>query len=257
MKTEKNSVRLRKILCLYINTLETIYRIGNKDNIFTITPKNNNLAHQSIKLFLPDKRDYIQQRIIVIKNFYEDDILRAMETYIDQNSVVIDIGSNIGNHVLYFGKILNAKKIYAFEPQKEVFNILKRNVELNELTNKVNIYNLALGSKTSSATIDYDGGLCNNLGMTSIKEDENGLLKIEKLDDVIIDVKKINFIKIDVEGFESDVLKGASLTIQKYKPTIWIESFGENYIKTKEFLVDKGYVLKKEFPDFNYLFVPA
>ena len=127
-------------------------------------------------------------------------------------------------------------KIYAFEPQKEVFNILKRNVELNELTNKVNIYNLALGSKTSSATIDYDGGLCNNLGMTSIKEDENGLLKIEKLDDVIIDVKKINFIKIDVEGFESDVLKGASLTIQKYKPTIWIESFGENYIKTKEFL---------------------
>jgi len=78
----------------------SIYRIGNKDNIFTITPKNNNLAHQSIKLFLPDKRDYIQQRIIVIKNFYEDDILRAMETYIDQNSVVIDIGSNIGNHVL-------------------------------------------------------------------------------------------------------------------------------------------------------------
>jgi len=51
-----------------------------------------------------------------------------------------------------FGKILNAKKIYAFEPQKEVFNILKRNVELNELTNKVNIYNLALGDSVSKSS---------------------------------------------------------------------------------------------------------
>jgi FkbM family methyltransferase len=183
-----------------------------------------------------------------------------MEKYIDKNSVIIDIGSNVGNHVLYFGKILGAKNIYAFEPRDDLFNVLKKNVELNELTSKVEIYNFALGSKTCRASIDYDGNLSNNLGGTSIKEDENGKFKIEKLDDVEINEKKIDFIKIDVEGFEVEVLKGASLTIQKYKPTIWIESFGDKYTQVKKILLSNSYILKEDFLDSknrnnNYIFV--
>lgn len=237
---------------LYVKYFETISRKYNKDNIFTIHSRTNDLKNEKISFFLPNNKDFIQQRIIGNLNFYEIDILKAMEKYIDSNSVVVDVGSNIGNHVLYFGKILKAKKVYAFEPINDTFNILKKNVELNGLTPKVKIYNIALGSKTCNGIINYDGSLRNNLGGTSITENKNGQIKIEKLDNVIINEKKIDFIKIDVE-----VLKGASLIIQKYKPTIWIESFGENITQIKKILFSSGYILKEEFSGFNYLFVSA
>jgi FkbM family methyltransferase len=251
-------VILYELYTIYLNNyLETISRLYNKDNIFLVNANKNNLTNKPIQLFLPNKGDGIQQTIIRSKTFYEMDILKAMEKYIDQNSVVVDVGSNIGNHILYFGKILEAKKIYGFEPMNDVFNVLKKNLELNELTSKVKIYNIALGSKIGKGTIDYDGSMINNLGATSIKKDENGEFKIEKLDNVLMNEKNINFIKIDVEGFEIEVLKGASRILQKYRPTIWIESFEENITQVKKILFSSGYILKEEFPGFNYLFVSA
>jgi FkbM family methyltransferase len=187
-------------------------------------------------------------------DFYEVNLLNNISDYIKPNSIILDIGSNIGNHTLYFKKILNARKVYAFEPQTGVFSILMKNIELNKLSD-VTVFNIGLGAKNTNGSIDFDGKIQNNLGGTSIREDKEGELVIKKLDDVGIE-DKIDFIKIDTEGFEVDVLTGAIQTIKKSMPYIWVETFDNRYNQVFDILSSVGYVLKESYEEGNYLFIP-
>jgi len=240
----------RVIRKIYYNIKETIYRL-NSNNYFVITDK------RKVTFFLPHKGDYIQQIIIVQKSFYELTYLRMIEKYIDCTSIVIDIGSNIGNHAVYFGRIIEVKKMYLFEPCSDVFNVLRKNIYLNKLNSKTELYNFALGSKNSKAKINLDGKKYKNLGLTSIKESDIGDIKIKKLDDIDIIENKVDLIKIDVEGFEIEVLKGALVSIQKYRPIIWIETFKDKYKYVVEIFESISYVLLEALGDENYIFAPA
>ena len=61
--------------------------------------------------------------------------------------MIFDIGANIGNHTLYFSRNTDAKKIYSFEPFKMNFERLRENVRNNNISDKVSIYNEAIGEK--------------------------------------------------------------------------------------------------------------
>jgi FkbM family methyltransferase len=229
--------------------VETARRL-HSDNYFVVSDR------EKVTFYLPHKRDYIQQIIIVKKSFYELTYLRNIERYIDNKSVIIDIGSNIGNHAVYFGKIKNVKKMYLFEPNEDAFSVLKKNIQINGLNNITNLYDFALGSKNSKAEIDLDGSSLKNLGRTSIKESDKGDIEIKKLDNIEITEDTVDLIKIDVEGFEIEVIKGALETINRYKPVIWVEAFENNYEIVKELLESESYYLKEEMGDSNYIFVP-
>ncbi|MBO6055508.1 MAG: FkbM family methyltransferase [Alphaproteobacteria bacterium] len=185
--------------------------------------------------------------------FFESDILQELQPYIKKNAVILDIGANIGNHSVYWAIKSEAKRIYSFEPLEDIFKILKKNTEINGLTEKVKLFNIGLSNEKTNGSISFYNPA--DIGRTSLKQNINGNLLLNKLDNIKIKENAIDFIKIDVEGHELQVLQGARETLMKYKPIIFIESFPDKKPKVHEYLTNLGYRLEKSFRDNNYLYV--
>ena len=209
---------------------------------------------QDVLFYLPNySQDYIQRIIVNTLGFYEQDVLNQLDQYIPDNSVVLDVGANIGNHTLYWAIKRNAQKVYSFEPVHDTFKILKKNIELNDLKDKVSLFEIGLSDERTNAKITVFNP--SNIGATHIGKCEVGDMQIDKLDNIEIK-EKVDFVKIDVEGHEHFVLRGGAEFFKKQKPAIFIESFDEQYPETARILDIYGYKLEKTFPDDNYLFVP-
>ena len=202
--------------------------------------------------YLPNYKDDLIQGIISgTNNYFSFGELKVMGSYLDKNSVVVDAGANIGNHTLYFANECNVKKIYAFEPVPYTYKILAKNIEINNLGERVEAICAGLSDKVTSGAIKT----CDlkNLGGTNIMPYENGGMKLITLDSMKIK-EKIDFIKIDVERMDYETLCGAKETILRDKPTIAIESFREEYAKTEPFLKDLGYEMAEDLGNFEYIF---
>ena len=238
----------RKIKRIAKNIIEFSKRFFNRNDIFILNQNN-----QKIKFFLPLKYDYLQQQIIVKNKFYENEFLLKIKKYMPRDAVVIDAGANIGNHLIYFVKVLNAKEIYGFEPQKKIFNILKKNVFLNNIQNKTKIYNLGLGEKNCKANFNLTESK-HNSGAVFIEESDNGEANVVTLDSMKIR-EKIDFIKIDTEGFELKIIRGAKKLIKRDKPILFIEIQPINEKPLIGLLKSFGYKIEKKLDKENYLFV--
>ncbi len=205
-------------------------------------------------MFLPELfADAIQQDIFLHKDFYEREILDDLYTYIEGGEILLDIGANIGNHTVYWATNNQFRAIHSFEPVKAIFNILKKNIEINQLDASVTCYNIGLGFSQSKARISNVKR--NNIGATSLVESSEGDIEINSIDNIVKDIGKVDFIKIDVEGFEIDVLNGAAETLKNWKPKIFIETFAENKKAVFSILSEYKYKMIKEYPFDNYLFI--
>jgi FkbM family methyltransferase len=167
------------------------------------------------------------------KIFEQDIIENHLMNIIRRSKVILDIGAHCGSHSIIYSKINPDCKIYSFEPQKIMFDILCMNINNNNIKN-IKPYNYALGNKNCMATmsdscidghtigkIDLSSNNFYNLGGLQIgKGGEN--IEIKTLDDINFN-EKIDFIKIDVEGFENFVIDGGMNTIIRYKPIIFFE----------------------------------
>lgn len=206
------------------------------------------------KIYAPNMmEDHIQRRLALNLDFYEKEILGELDEYFPENATILDVGANIGNHSLYWCSKKSAKKVYAFEPIQNTFSILKKNVEINGLEDKISLFNMGVGEKSTQGKIKVFRTA--NIGSTSIEESESGDLKIVALDELEeLKDMKIDFIKIDVEGFEIFALKGALQLIQKNRPDIFIETFASNYAEVDQILKNAGYTQVKAFDDDNYLY---
>jgi len=158
---------------------------------------------------------------IIFKNQYN------ISTEKIQNKVIIDAGSNIGIFSIYAAK-LGARRVYAFEPVTETYEQLRRTIELNKVTDAVVPINKALGDKNEIRDIEYS---LTSIGAASLIYD-NGVksahaqaVEITTIDDFMKDRGEVNFIKIDVEGYEERVLLGALKTMRKYKPIISFSAY--------------------------------
>lgn len=148
---------------------------------------------------------------------------------IDSQSVVFDIGSNIGEYLYAFEKVAQPGNIYGFEPNQNLFGKLKK------MFKKVNLSNIAFSDVSEKAELKipiinnvlYEARGTLNLEFKEIGENDYTLVDIkkERLDDFVREnkISKIDFIKIDVEGHEFNILKGAANTLRKFKPTLLIE----------------------------------
>lgn len=194
----------------------------------------------------------------------------------------IDIGANVGVWSYWLSKY--AKQVESFEPNPKVFNALK-NIKIKN----VNSYNIALSNKTGSVDLLIPKGSkgFSNQGasLSSIKvQGEHKSISIEakRLDEY--NFLDVDFIKIDVEGHEHEVIEGARETIKKFKPTMVIEMeekhnqipieeqissvekmgyqccvfINETIIKIKEIDLDKFHrnPTNKDTYLFNFIFYP-
>ena len=201
--------------------------------------------------YLPLYRtDYIQQRILTEKRYYEQDNLDYVSKKSNdgivakqiKNGCILDIGTNIGNHTLYFFFECGIKKAFCFEPIDSTFEILKKNIEINNLKEKTVLNNVAVGAEGGLSTIAfYDE---KNIGSTQIALEENGEIPVVSIDSMQIN-EPIKLIKVDVEGFEVNVLRGCIKTIGKYRPYILIEIQAENFETIQSLLSAYGYKYEK------------
>tara|TARA_B100000575_G_C23140644_1_gene663652 strand:+ start:3077 stop:3733 length:657 start_codon:yes stop_codon:yes gene_type:complete len=140
------------------------------------------------------------------------------------------------------------KKIYAFELVHYHRMCLLRNMALFNIRN-FELFPFGLGDKKAKCLVGNDQWAIEKFGYAAfnaqVVEEKNGNENLRTLDS--FNLKNISFIKIDVEGYELNLLKGAYKTIEKNKPVIFIEKTITNYIDIKNFLYCFDYEIVEEF----------
>ena len=147
---------------------------------------------------------------------------RFLSTLIKKGDTVIDVGANIGTISLALTKRLGKLgKCHAIEPHPRIYKYLKNNIALNNLEQQIETYHVALGENEKTVLFSDQSDDSNN------QVSENGPINIEvkKLDD-IVNLANIQLLKIDVEGYEYEVLKGAK-NIAMNSKLIYLECIPE------------------------------
>ncbi|HET6244014.1 MAG: FkbM family methyltransferase [Bacteroidetes bacterium] len=188
-----------------------------KKGTYRIARLNNN-----IKLSV-DLHDYLGHYIYF---GYKDQSQDALLKLVEENYSVLDIGTNIGNTALLFAdKVKAAGRVIGFEPDPETYQLCMKNLELNSFEN-LKVHNIGFGDNNSSFFIEslIDSNISGNRINEKLTQGQKQV-SVKRLDDVFFDfnLKKVDLVKIDVEGYEMKVLIGAKETIQKFKPTLFIE----------------------------------
>lgn len=230
----------RKVICFLLMAVSCItypFRKPQKPDeeyIHEITDNGN-----IVKFYIPDyKTDAMQRYYLMTDNWHDHDFIGEFtRDYLKPDMEIVDVGGNIGNHTIYWALHASPRRIHTFEPNIHTFEILKRNIELNDLDNVVELNNSGVGSKE---------GFCNsvivsveNSGSNQIKVDSDGSIPVVTIDS--LGLEHLDFVKIDVEGMEYDVLLGGIETIKRFKPIILAEIFEENYKKVNDLLISMGY----------------
>ncbi|MDP2723106.1 MAG: FkbM family methyltransferase [Bacteroidales bacterium] len=156
--------------------------------------------------------------------FYEVGTLHVIDNCLRPDDNFIDVGASIGLMSIFAAKKINDGIVLSFEPQKERYEILKRNMAINGRTN-IQAFNNGLGEVNQQLKLYTD------VFSPSIIDIETTKGQFEMIDililDEILESKKIDvvkFIKIDVEGFEISVLRGAKVLLSgKHAPIICVE----------------------------------
>ena len=180
-------------------------------------------------------------------NSWEKDLSKFLDDNIKKTDIIIEAGTHIGTHTIKLGLLGN--KVYGFEPFPQSNYLVKKNLEINNIDNVI-LFDNALSDINKTIYLEYHNPLERNIGGWGLyfetKEENN--IKVECITIDSLNLDKIDFIKLDVEGYEKDVLLGGINTIKKFKPLIIFEDWCENQTiniditKNKfKFLIDIGY----------------
>ncbi len=164
------------------------------------------------------------------------------------DSVVIDAGAFIGDLTIPLSRF--CKKVYAFEPQEPVREILKHNLDINGITN-VEVLSYALGNACETITYDSEN-IDVNPGGTQMGTEGAGSVEMVSLDSLGIDV---DFLKADVEGMEIPLLAGAMNTLERTRCPLFMERdtvIHDQYRHINDILQELGYdVYPMDFPFYR------
>lgn len=135
---------------------------------------------------------------------------------------VVDAGAKIGVHTVGFAELVEPSgQVFAFEPQRALFHLLCGNLALNGYS-RVAAFQAGLASTTRGITVAA-ADLCEPRGWSGAAHTEP--LRCEQVPTAILDcfdLMQCHFIKVDVDGMELDVLKGATETIVKHHPVLYV-----------------------------------
>jgi len=190
------------------------------------------------------ENEQITSSIEYWNNFWEWDHMDQFLKHLDLTGKILDIGANIGNHTLMFKKYFPNTEILSFEPLFYNYELLQKNVLPHQ---DVSIFKVALSDRHDILKINNNFQEFNS-GAASVSDTGESVLAIP-LDS--LELTGISFLKIDVEGWEPQVIRGALKTIQQNRPKIWLEDGNGN---TVNFLVENlGYFVQDKRGDENYL----
>jgi len=187
---------------------------------------------------------------------YELNNINFINNYVTNGMTVIDVGAHIGLLSIVMAKKTGANgQVFSFEPTPSTFAILKKTIEINEVKDVVHPINKAVAEKAGKTSFYVTDIAAHNSNSLSNNERNYGNEKKIDVDLISIDelvqeknISKVGFIKIDAEGAEYAVLKGATNTIEKQRPKMIlalhpssIKNFGDSLEGIFDFISQKNY----------------
>ncbi len=171
---------------------------------------------------------------------------------LDKDFLFVDVGSNIGSYSI-LTSVETGCEVICFEPSKPTFDSLIKNIKLNEVQNKIIAYNYGLSSSEEFIEFTTDLGAINHVKLTN-ESNKTEKIKFFRFDD-IIKLQKPTVVKIDVEGFETNVLNGMTSSLKsKFLLAIIIEL---NFLGKKYGFEDSDIDEKLKSSGFNsYTYIP-
>jgi FkbM family methyltransferase len=188
--------------------------------------------------------DYIFETIKKSGDFYEADLLKKWTPHFNNADCILDIGANIGNHSLYWSVNTKARKIYAFEPLPQNYEILCKNVAINHLHEKVLCFNCAVGERNGNVALESLDERNMGTARFAVSEAETDI-KLVSIDAFCAQsgLPQVDLVKIDTEGFEVSVLRGMDSVITKFHPVIWIEAGSDTITDVLSIITLYGYAV--------------
>jgi len=211
------------------------------------------LSNEDIALYTT--ADNYMEWTILNTGTYEDEVGKLIKISLKDGDNALDIGGNIGLQSLRMAASVGQNgKVYAFEPLQHIQEKFKTNVALNK-ANNIKLFEIALSDQEDEIVYELDRNTWNQ-GTFSLKNKSTGTdtQKITiKIADNLPEIRQLNslaLIKIDVEGYEYNVLRGLKETLQKHRPRIIFEYDSNYWVNTQQsivscfnFLAELGYII--------------
>jgi FkbM family methyltransferase len=223
---------------------------------FTYTPWwTDRREPSSICLQGYDAADKIAYVIRTQKTFWEIDQLEYIAMVGPAGGIYVDVGSNIGNHAVFFGRFC-ADHVVAVEPHPRLQPILAGNLESNGVADRSTVVHAGISDAGTAGAMSLRDGHQGNIGASHIVPGSEAsvadtLVPLRRLDDLLDELAPslpalpFTFLKIDVEGMEMSVLRSATTLLRAHRPQILVE------LITEEALTEASALLK----EFGYEWV--
>lgn len=216
------------------------------------------IGGQEIRFFVANERDAIQKHHAK-GEFYEAEEIAIIARHFPAGAHYVDIGANVGNHAVYAAKFLAPASVVVIEPNPPAIEILRLNLLLNDLASRVDAsllgFGLAEAEGMARAVVPP-----NNLGGTGLVLDAaDASIPLRRGDDLLAG-RRVDFIKIDVEGMELGVLAGLEGVIAAWRPRMFIEVHNRNAGPFRQWLARLGYGVRDTYRRYpsneNFMVVP-
>jgi FkbM family methyltransferase len=216
------------------------------------------IQEREIAFFVTDGNDLIQRQHSFGK-FYEPEEIGIISEYFQRGGIFADIGANVGNHTIYVAKYLEPRRIVVIEPNPAVLPILKANIALNGLQQIVDDSSLGYGISDKAGRA-FAQAPSDNIGAARMRPtDDSGPIPLVA-GDSLLKGRRIDFMKIDVEGMELRALAGLAATIADQRPRIFIEVEDVNRQGFDVWVSEHGYKVMQMFRRYktneNFMLLP-
>lgn len=251
-------------MCLSENDIATIHNSYYSHEIINRHGKNNveydiNTLEE-LKVcnfnFIVHKNDNCIAEHLRRGELFEKFIVTYVRHFINPTRNIIDLGANIGTHSIIYSNYTSGK-VFSFEPQKIVYDILNKNVELNNCKNIIT-YNFGASNVNKKFYMNACYNIKDNQGAFRIDDtlnEQNGLeVECKKIDD--LNIENVCYVKIDVEGHEYEAMLGMIELLKRDHPTIMIEIHNDCPTRNQTFtlLIELGYHKYFKISHCDYIF---
>lgn len=156
--------------------------------------------------------------------FFEEAELSAIERLLPRRSVIVDVGANVGNHAVFFARMLAPRMLIPVEPVSDAVAALRKNLALNAISVDERGLGLAASSRPGWSMIERDPrqDLVEARTGSVTDHERPGAVRCVPLDELV--PERVDLLKIDVEGVESDVIRGAHRILREDKPLVILEA---------------------------------
>ncbi len=247
----------------YFRRLFSTFR--KKSNIGALDFENGLLvsSFQGQSYLLTFSPPSLIESFVLIDGVWEPHIANLIHSLTSfDDGIVVDIGANVGASSIPIAVCRQNTKFYLFEPHPRVFEQLQKNCSVNNLRN-VELVQSAVSNLSDSHVSFFAQDRSSNMGLSSLSKNSNIATFNEisvanvRLDDFFENIckdnseQKVRLIKIDVQGFELEVLRSAKQTIAENRPFIIFE-FESEYSSTIDQQNDMQHEITKFFDGMNY-----